>query len=278
MRFYCEKKLQILTEQLDELTSEIDNKILLAEAAIKLIVENLSAYKKQILKKGFKNESDEIYFFKQAKPALLSKLIYYNNIYKIEIKKPNGGEKVVRKYLNKEIQKLKRYFNNNREFYTYYRTKSTYLDHKYFLRGKHDVKLCLNTYYFESDHRFSTSHDYKVARIMSNDLLSVYLNSELATLDRQTSHRKNYLKEGTCCWTESKIALVELIYALQAGGCINNGTGDIKDIAILFETAFNIDLGDFYRTFLEIKVRQNPTKLLDNIRIALLKKIEEQDG
>jgi hypothetical protein len=130
----------------------------------------------------------------------------------------------------------------------------------------------------DNDFAFSTSHDYKVARIMANDLLSVYLNSELAALDRQTNHRRNYLKEGTYCWTESKIALVELIYALQSSGCINNGTGDIKDIAALFETDFNIDLGDFYRTFLEIKVRKNPTKLLDNMRIALLKKIEEQDG
>ncbi|SEM92029.1 RteC protein, partial [Chryseobacterium taichungense] len=31
----------------------------------------------------------------------------------------------------------------------------------------------LDTFYFEADHRFSTSHDYKVAKIIANDLIQV---------------------------------------------------------------------------------------------------------
>ena len=48
--------------------------------------------------------------------------------------------------------------NSNLEFYKYYRINSTYLDDKYFVRSKHDIKLNLDTYYFEADHCFSTSH------------------------------------------------------------------------------------------------------------------------
>ena len=49
----------------------------------------------------------EIDFFKNIKPKFTSKLIYYNAIYKIESKKPHGGERVLKKYLNNELEKLK---------------------------------------------------------------------------------------------------------------------------------------------------------------------------
>jgi hypothetical protein len=40
-------------------------------------------------------------------------------------------------------------------------------------------KLSLDTYYFEADHNFTTSHDYKVAKIIANDLIQVYLEDQL---------------------------------------------------------------------------------------------------
>ena len=65
---------------------------------------------------------------------------------------------------------------------------TTYLDYKYFVRGKHDIKLSLDTFYFEADHNFSTSHDYKVAKIIANDLIQVYLEDQLhSTLYRDKS-------------------------------------------------------------------------------------------
>ena len=45
----------------------------------------------------------EIDFFKKTKPKFVSKLIYYNEIYKIETRKPYGGERVLRKYLQKQL-------------------------------------------------------------------------------------------------------------------------------------------------------------------------------
>ena len=120
-----------------------------------------------------KSSQQEIEFFKNVKPKFTSKLIYYNVIFKIETKKPHGGERIIKKYLNNELDKLKRYFDGNLDFYRYYRTGSSYLDHKYFLRGKFDVKLALDSFYFEADHTFSTSHDFKVAKILAHDLIQV---------------------------------------------------------------------------------------------------------
>ncbi|WP_449441376.1 RteC domain-containing protein [Sphingobacterium corticibacter] len=43
-------------------------------------------------------------------------------MYKIETKKPYGT-KPIRKYLNKELKKLKRFFDNKIDFYKYYRSR-----------------------------------------------------------------------------------------------------------------------------------------------------------
>jgi len=69
-----------------------------------------------------------------------------------------------------------------------------------------------------------------------------------------------------------------LIYALHSQGTFDNGNADIKVIAKVFETMFNIDLGDFYHTFMELKYRKmNRTKFIDSMRDALIRKMDEQD-
>lgn len=79
-------------------------------------------------------------------------------------------------------------------------------------------------------------------------------------------------------WTASKTALIELIYALHAQDVFENGNADIKLIAKSFESFCNIDLVDFYRTYLELKNRKlNRTKFLNTMHESLLKKMDEQD-
>lgn len=162
-RFYNETLYKLETA-ISELESGTDRSIQETESIIHLIVSYLSQVKEYIIKTGFRDSDEEIYFFKHLKPQFVAKLIYYNAIYKIEAKKPYGGKQIVEDYLNKELLRLKSFYDNNIEFCKYYRTDSTYLDHKYFVRGEHDIKLNLDTFYFEIDHSFSTSHDYKVAK------------------------------------------------------------------------------------------------------------------
>src|SRR5690554_5250929 len=234
-----------LETAIDTMEIEADCSIQRIEAVIHLIVECLSDLKEHVLKRGFKNADEEIHFFKYQKPVILSKLIYYNAIYKIETKKPYGA-KPIRKYLNKELKKLKRFFDNNLDFYKYYRSNNSFLDEKMFLRGKHDVKLWLDTYYFQSDQSFSTSHDYKVAKIMANDLIQVYIEDQLYNkFQKDKSKAPKKLK-----WTGSKVALIELIYSLHYQGVFDNGNNDIRIVAQYFECAFDIDLGNFYQTYL----------------------------
>ncbi len=268
-----------LNEQLSFIDLEIDNQIKKCESAIDIILKSIDIVKKIISKNSFRSDLEEVIFFKETKPQFTSKLIYYNMVYKIEMKRPNGGNRILKKYYHNELSKLKSFFDNELEFYQYYRSGSTYLDYKYFQRGKFDIKLALDNYYFETDTSFSTSHDFKVAQILANDLIQLYLENQLITIENKDTSEKSQRKPNSkLMWTGSKVALTELLYALHSEGVFNNGTADLKDIAEYFEYVFEIDLGQYRRTFLEIRARKSDkTKFIKILNEALLKRMDNSD-
>lgn len=273
------KLLSQLNEQLNFIDLEVDNPIKKCEKAIEVILTSIANLKKIVSKNSFKTDTEEIQFFKELKPQFTSKLIYFNMVYKIEMKRPNGGNRIVKKYFNNELQKLKAFFDNELEFYQYYRTGNTYLDYKYFQRGKFDIKLALDNYYFETDTTFSTSHDFKVAQILANDLIQLYLENQLIMIENKDTSEKSQRKPNLkMTWTAPKVSLIELLYALHSEGVFNNGAADLKDIAEYFEHIFEIDLGQYRRVFLEIRARKNDkTKFISALNEALLKRMENSD-
>lgn len=275
-------RIKKLHEELETTLKQIDNEhiniIRKAEQSIFCISDTLKQIKDIVRASRFRSQHEEITFFKEIKPIIFSRLIYHVKVFNIESRRPVRGNESIKKLLQDELTKLEIFFIENLEFYQYIRNNLTYLDDKYFVRGKHDLRLYVSAYIYDADPEFSTSHDYKVAKILANDLLCVYLKTELAILERHEQLAINHpLVKSKYCWTESKISLIELIYAIHASGCINNGAIDIKEIALFFETFFNLDLGDYYRTYLQIKSRQQPVKFLETLKLSLLKKIEEQN-
>ncbi len=198
-----------LNDQLSFIGLEIDNQSIRCENAIEIILKTIKSLRAILSKTKFKTDAEEIKFFKEIKPQFTSKLIYYNTIFKIEMKKPNGGNRIVKKYYNNELIKLKAFFDNELEFYKYYRSGSTYLDHKYFLRSKFDIKMSLDSYYFEADKSFSTSHDFKVAKILANDLIQLYLENQLVMIDNKDNGEKSQRKPNLkMIWTSPKVSLI----------------------------------------------------------------------
>ena len=133
--------LEDLNEQLNFLNLEIDDNLVRCEKAIEIILKSVQKLKLLFFKENFKSIDKEIDFFKNIKPKFTSKLIYYNLIYKIEAQMPFGGERVLKKYFNNELDKIKRYFYNNHDFNKYHRTGSSYLDTKYYVRVQIPVIL-----------------------------------------------------------------------------------------------------------------------------------------
>lgn len=271
--------LSNLNEQINFIDLEIDNPIIKCEKAIEVILASIANLKKVVLKSNFKSEQEEIHFFKDIKPQFTSRLVYYNAVYNIEMKKPNGGNRILKKYYNNELIKLKAFFDNELEFYKYYRSGNSYLDYKYFLRGKFDIKLSLDSYYFEADTDFSTSHDFKVAKILANDLLQLYLENQLIMIENKDNSEKSQRKPNVkMMWTAPKVSLIELVYALHSEGVFNNGVADLKDIAEYFEYIFEVDLGQYRRTFHEIRARKSDrTKFIMTLNETLVKRMENAD-
>lgn len=86
MNNYCKEVLQQLEAEINEILLDLDNNNLeLLEVILKMTVESLQKVKEFIKEKGFANQEAEINFFKRIKPDFLSKLIYYNNLYKIDL-------------------------------------------------------------------------------------------------------------------------------------------------------------------------------------------------
>ncbi|WP_368389379.1 RteC domain-containing protein [uncultured Bacteroides sp.] len=59
--------------------------------------------------------------------------IYFNDIYTLELRKPNGSKEVFKEYYKKKQTEITDFCNANLDFYQYYRSKATYLDRYYFL-------------------------------------------------------------------------------------------------------------------------------------------------
>jgi hypothetical protein len=250
---------------------EFLEKIMVLENAFEELRSFIGAY-------IFKSQSEEIHFFKEVKPKLFSKLIYYNKLYIIDMRMPAGSNNDKRIYLENLLERIKYYFDMNADFYQYYRSGSTHFDNYYFMRGKNDIQLCLDSFYFERDTKFSTSHDFKVAKMLSNEMLTAYLNNKLLKLAQKPQISTNDNLKGKHTWTGSKTDLAELLYGIYLKGSLDKGNIDIKEIADSFEIMFNIDMKDIYRIYLNIRNRKGSrTQFLDSMTEALNRKMDEDD-
>ena len=133
---------------------------------------------------------------------------------------------------------------------------------------------------FDKDPLFSTCYDHKVAKILAYDMLEIYLEQKLQGINKQVIIDKNRasLPDNPFRWTGTKIAAIELGYAIYAAEVLNNGNADIKEIMTYIEASFKIDLGDYYRTYLAIRERKkDKTSFLTNLINKLLRKMDEDD-
>ena len=164
----------------------------------------------------FPTKEDEILFFKTKKPELLGRLLFFYKIYKIETQCPNGSDEVIRNYINRELDNLTYFFNRNLDFYQYYRSRSTVYDEYYFVRGKADLRLCTDSAQFDKDPNFSTGYDYKVAKIIANEMLRIYLNKRLVKLVTNNQIEDNLQRcfKYPFRFTGKKSYLIELGYSL----------------------------------------------------------------
>lgn len=235
--------------------------------------ELLHTTREYILREGFQDETEEIEFFRDIKPQILSRLIYYNKVYRLEALCPVKDGKVHKKFFMSQLQNLKHEFKVDScgsYFYRYYRSGRRDRDQDYFVRGKINYREGLNSFVFEADPHFSTYYDFKVARIIANDLIYNYLITKINPIDSTEMLLQNSDSAKEIQWTDTKNALIELIYALQASGVISHGKIGIRKISTVFQILFKVQLGDIHHAFHRMKDRSGTrTSFLDHLKFSL---------
>lgn len=227
-----------------------------AQHMVSYLRKLLTDLKADLLMKGFATIQDEIFFFKQVKPSILGKLIYYNKLLRIESLSPYNFE-LLGAYYSEQIKALNKEYKKHIkccEFYKYYRSGRHDKDEFYFRLGNINFFDGLNSFFFEVDTEFSTFYDYKVAKIVAFDLLHSYVSSKINPKEEIAKISVDSTDMGFS-WTDSKNALIELIYALHISGSVSNGRAGLKKISNLFEELFEVQLGDIHHAFHQMKFR-----------------------
>jgi len=265
-----------LTMSIDQINRSDLDIIFRAEEILMETDKAIRSLKAILAQYKFLDWSDEIYFFKNTKPQFVALYIYYSKVLSIEAARPYADATALKSYYENERAGLLYFYNEQKDFISYYRRKSTYLDKKYFVRFKFDFKLKLSPELYSYDEEFSTSHDHIVSQILANDLLEHYL---IQKINAEESVEKSIAQIKNLEWTAPKVALIELLYSLHQTKCFNGGHADLAEIFRWAENALNINLGNYHKTLGEIRLRktdrtkflhllqQNFEQYLDNLDI-----------
>lgn len=273
MEILLSKILSQIRHQEDKLTSEL---IPTAEEAYQMTLflnEMLLKVKAKIVQSGFKDEKQEIDFFKNIKPQILGKLIYYNKVFRIETTCPFSTGKIHQSYYENQLKALKSEYKESicvTDFYRYYRAGRKDRDDSYFKLGQINYHDGLKSGVFEIDLSFSTYYDNKIAHIIANELLYTYLLVKINPEENPDMILINGDTAEDISWTNSQNALIELIYALYASGSISHGNIGIRKLALIFQILFRTPVNDIHHAFHRMKTRAGSrTAFLDQLKISL---------
>ena len=241
--------------------------------ALLICKKALGKLKRYMRGHAFRSAAEEVLFFKEIKPRFYSRFIYFINVYNFQLQRPAGGEAIQRDYIQMHLAGLKTFFDRNRAFYSYYRAGMRQLDEAYYTRGGFDVQAELED--FEEDEQYSTSHDYKLSKVIANENFGAYLNLELARLQAAPETLLQPFRPAQ--WTATQTDAIELIYALKASGSVNNGNIDIAELVGIFEYTFSIELKEYYHKYTDITRRKKDMSVfLSRLRDGLLRWIDDK--
>ena len=269
MKTFCDRLAFALETELYGVTQRNLTECEKLKLAIALCKKALGILRKYLFCYFFGSLEEEINFFKHIKPLFYSKYIYYISIYNYHIKLPTGSDEIVKSYIASQLEELKNFFDRNQSFYQYYRSGSDHLDSFYFTRSNFDVYTELED--FQGDELFSTSHDYKISKVIANEKFQEFLIMKCNSIDGECVHGQ----ESPVIWTGNQTDLVELLYALVESGCLNNGNIQIKSAILFFQSIFKVDLKYYYHKYTDISNRKKErTVFLDRLKVCLTKKMD----
>lgn len=229
---------------------------------IQFLMRSLNQVKKEVKENDFINVKEEIEFFKIIKPNITCKILFYHDVIDIVSLCPSDDPEIKKEYYKKQKKKYC-CADLNLELYKYIKTQRTDKDEFFFTRDLSLASDLTNAFFFEVDVKFFTKYSFQLAKIKGRKLLMEFISNNLK---EQTD--LDCLENPSLEWLASKNSLIELIYALHISQSVSHK--NIREIVHVFESVFNIELGDVHHSFYKMKFRSNSyTLFLDRLRVSL---------
>lgn len=269
LKKYVEERHAAFLKEMDQIIEENPDGFDRLAAIVVCLRKHLNALRDHIVQYGFKDDDEEIYCFKEAKPGFLSWYIYHTEWYHIMQRVPAGSAEITNAYFIDEIRSVDRYLDQVGFFRRYAKVKATELDGLCFIRGKSMDSILLPEL-VEADPEFSTYADHTIAKIKAYEMLKDSLLEEVQLPDLGVNG-------VDMRWTGDACNLVEVIYGIYDTRQINHGKVELQEIVTWLEQSLKVDLSRFYRRFTQIKERKmtSPTKFLDEMRDAIMRRIDD---
>jgi hypothetical protein len=248
---------------------QYEKSYLVAEQTIKQLKDYMKSY-------NFKNNEEEIQFFKKVKPQFNREIIYFIELYHIEANKPvaSGGDQ--RKYYEKALKRLMDFFDQNRDLYNYYLTDKKDMDHIYFLRTE-AFAMRRPLFISEMDQQFSTPYSLKLAQLQAYEQLCIYINDLLSGSNAGGKGMVNAETDHDITWTSSNVDLLELAIGLYFSGAVNFGKGGLTRVVNALQIIFKVRIGNVSRTMMSMEIRKkDQTPFLHGLEKSVVKVFEER--
>ena len=134
---------------------------------------------KAILKmRGFKDENDEIDFFRNVKPRFTCYIEYYVILTEALVCVPISKDAAV-SYWKEEVNRVKRFCDKHSDFIIYYQCKRRHSDAIYFLRKNNRATVVTLPAVYDADPEYGTSHDSIIRTFLAYDMYAKYVRKRL---------------------------------------------------------------------------------------------------
>jgi hypothetical protein len=238
-----------------------------------MITNVIDQIKEKLTTHSFKNEEDEVYYFKHCLPKILSLYFYYKDKMEWDRIAVLGTDNARYTYHDRIFSQAEKFRVDNKTFCEYVRDGIRELDFFYFLRNS-PVNLEVI---------------YQVRRIIDattpplySELLAKYIGYNRLEYDSkkiisENDEMLNPIKTGrtTLKWTAKQIDIIELGYALKEANAFNDGNVSLNEIFKFFRDSFGVDVGNSSRVFQDLVRRKSSSPLfLDFLKQKLLQRID----
>lgn len=241
--------------------------------ALKHTVVALHELKQYVYGYAFRDREEEILFNRELAPPFNTEYIYCLRCIKIMDHYDGAPDDARKKGLLKERKELNRFFERHAALFQYVKAGYRYLDDKYFVRDPIQLDIpfsdeCANIV----DDRFVTINSYRLSQLRAYERLLVFLENRRQAPRASAKTPPEGITEPLpdIKWTDRKIDLVELAYAICYKGSVNRGNVSVKEIAVALGRLFNVRLDNIlYQTRQQMLERKAGDYYLESLMAAL---------